>query len=389
MDVPLRPPLAIDRVTSTRPDVFLILPVVALSALGALMIFSASAPRLESLGAAPSETLVRQLLFMATGFVVFAAVSVANERSVRAAAPYLYFAALLLLVAVLTPVGDVRAGAQRWIAVGTIQIQPSEFAKPAMIVALAALLAPAPDQVLSWSRILRALALVGVPAILIVRQPDLGTMLVFGIVAMIMLFVAGASIRQLAALLAGGLVALFAAVRLGFFAFEQYQLDRLTAFLDQTSDIASVNYNLFQSRVTIGSGGLFGKGLFEGTQTNLSFVPSQTTDFIFTAVGEQLGFVGGALVIFLYALIVWRLLLIAANANDRFGRIMVSGVAALVGIQAVVNVGMTIGIMPVTGLPLPFMSQGGSAYIAMALALGLAHAIWLSRSPVPGERRLL
>jgi rod shape determining protein RodA len=353
------------------------------------MIFSASAPRLESLGETPSSTLVRQLLFMAAGFVVFVAASIANERSIHAAAPYFYFAAVLLLVAVLTPIGDIRAGAQRWIAVGSIQIQPSEFAKPAIIVALAALLGPAQDEHLTWSRILRALALVGLPAILIVRQPDLGTMLVFGFVAMIMLFVAGASMRQLAALFAGGLVVLFAAVRLGLFEFQQYQLDRLTAFLDQTSDIDSVNYNLFQSRVTIGSGGLFGKGLFEGTQTNLSFVPSQTTDFIFTAVGEQLGFIGGALVIFLYAVIVWRLLLIAANANDRFGRIMVSGVAALIGVHAVVNVGMTIGIMPVTGLPLPFMSQGGSAYVAMALALGLAHAIWLSRSPVPGERRLL
>jgi rod shape determining protein RodA len=369
--------------------VFLILPVVALSALGALMIFSASAPRLESLGETPSSILVRQLLFMAAGFVVFAAASVANERSIRAAAPYMYFAAVLLLVAVLTPIGDIRAGAQRWIAVGSIQIQPSEFAKPAIIVALAALLAPTQDQQLTWSRILRAVALVSVPAILIVRQPDLGTMLVFGFVAMIMLFVAGASMRQLGALFVGGLMALFVAVRLGFFEFQQYQVERLTAFLDQTSDIDSVNYNLFQSRVTIGSGGLFGKGLFEGTQTNLSFVPSQTTDFIFTAVGEQLGFIGGALVIFLYAVIVWRLLLIAANANDRFGRIMVSGVAALIGVHAVVNVGMTIGIMPVTGLPLPFMSQGGSAYVGMALALGLAHAVWLSRSPVPGERRLL
>jgi rod shape determining protein RodA len=389
MDVPLRPPLALDRAPNTRADVFLILPVVALSALGAIMIFSASAPRLESLGETPSSILVRQLLFIAAGFVVFAAASVANERSIRAAAPYMYFAAVLLLVAVLTPIGDIRAGAQRWIALGSIQIQPSEFAKPAIIVALAALLAPVQDQQLTWSRILRALALVSVPAILIVRQPDLGTMLVFGFVAMVMLFVAGASMRQLGALFVGGLVALFVAVRLGFFEFQQYQLDRLTAFLDQTSDIDSVNYNLFQSRVTIGSGGLFGKGLFEGTQTNLSFVPSQTTDFIFTAVGEQLGFIGGALVIFLYAVIVWRLLLIAANANDRFGRIMVSGVAALIGVHAVVNVGMTIGIMPVTGLPLPFMSQGGSAYVAMALALGLAHAIWLSRSPVPGERRLL
>ena len=197
MDVPLRPPLALDRAPNTRADVFLILPVVALSALGALMIFSASAPRLESLGESPSSTLVRQLLFVAAGFVVFAAASVANERSIRAAAPYMYFAAVLLLLAVLTPIGDIRAGAQRWIALGSIQIQPSEFAKPAIIVALAALLAPIADQQLTWSRILRALALVSVPAILIVRQPDLGTMLVFGFVAMIMLFVAGASMRQL------------------------------------------------------------------------------------------------------------------------------------------------------------------------------------------------
>ena len=388
MDISRRAPLTLERDRHSRPDALLIIPVLALSALGALMIFSASAPRLEALGVSPTSALERQLVFMVLGALAFIVISGMGERGLRAGAPFLFVAAVLLLVAVFV-VGDIRAGAQRWIALGSFQVQPSELAKPALILALAAVLGPTEDEELGWGRILRAVAIAAVPMLLIVTQPDLGTGLVMAFVAVVMLFVAGIPFRRFLALAGAGAVGLAAAFQLGLLQFQQYQLDRLTAFLDQGSDLASVNYNLFQSRLTIGSGGLFGKGLFEGSQTNLSFVPSQATDFIFTAVGEQLGFIGGAIVIFLYAFIVWRLLAVAASANDRFGRLAVAGVAALIAFHAIVNVGMTLGIMPVTGLPLPFMSQGGSAYLAMGIALGIAHVIALQRSPVPGERRLL
>ncbi len=165
-------------------------------------------------------------------------------------------------------------------------------------------------------------------------------------------------------------------------------MTRLAAFLDPTADTAAAQYNQAQSEIAIGSGGFVGKGLFEGTQTNLSFVPEQATDFIFTAVGEQLGFVGGTVVLALFAVLVWRVLVSAAVGRDRFSQLAAAGVAALLMFHVFINIGMTIGLMPVTGLPLPFLSAGGSAFLAMSFALGVAHSSWMRRSPVPGEHQL-
>jgi rod shape determining protein RodA len=170
---------------------------------------------------------------------------------------------------------------------------------------------------------------------------------------------------------------------------KEYQLDRLTGFLNSGDAELTLNYNQVQSQIAIASGGLFGRGLSQGLQTNGAFVPAQRTDFIFTALAEQLGFVGSALVLALFALIVWRLLMVAAAARDRFGYLLGVGMAAMVVFHVFVNVGMTQRLMPVTGLPLPFMSYGGSFYLAMSLGLGMVHAVWLRRSPVPGERFLL
>jgi rod shape determining protein RodA len=165
-------------------------------------------------------------------------------------------------------------------------------------------------------------------------------------------------------------------------------MNRIEILFNPTIDPQGIGYNLAQSKLAIGSGQLFGSGLFAGTQTNFEYVPEQETDFIFTAVGEQLGFVGGLLVLVAFAVIIWRLLVIADNARDRFGALIAVGIAAMMMFHVFVNVGMTIGIMPVTGLPLPFLSQGGSFYLAMTLALGIANSIWLMRTPVPGENQL-
>ncbi len=220
------------------------------------------------------------------------------------------------------------------------------------------------------------------PAALTFFQPDLGTMLVFSFIAIAMLFVGGTTWRQFAFLLVAAVVVAVALFQVG--ALREYQLTRLTAFLDPTSDLdATALYNQRQSEIAIGSGGFLGKGLFEGTQTNLSFVPAQATDFIFTAVGEQLGFVGGAIVIALYSLLVWRILAAAAAGRDSFTRFVAVGVATVVVFHVFVNIGMTMRLMPVTGLPLPFISAGGSAFIAMSIAVGLAHSVWMRRSPVP------
>jgi len=371
----------------SRPDYLLIGIVAVLSVLGLVMILSASGPRLEAAGIARSQQMVRQAIFVAIGAAVFLAGSFISDRNWRLLAPVAYAGALLLLMAVLSPVGAIRQGAQRWISLGLFDLQPSEVAKVAVILAMALLLAPTEENRMAWLRIAKVAVLVVVPAILIFLQPDLGTMLVFGFVTLVMLFVAGTTLRQLILLIVLSIVALLLAVELGIL--HDYQVERLTGFFNPSEQTLGVNYNQNQSQIAIGSGGMFGRGLFEGTQTNLSFVPSQSTDFIFTAVAEQLGFVGGAIVIALYALLILRMLMIAGLARDRFGQLAATGIAAMFGFHVFVNIGMAVGLLPVTGLPLPFLSFGGSFYLAMVLSVAIVNSIWMTHSRMPGERHYM
>jgi rod shape determining protein RodA len=306
-----------------------------------------------------------------------------NLSVVRPWVPALYLGSVVTLILVLSPLGSAVKGAQRWIQLGPVRFQPSEIAKLAVILGLALLLSAA-ARPMRWDRVARAVLIVAVPAGLIFLQPDLGTMLTFGFIAGVMIFVAGATWRQMAALIVAGLVATVAVFQAGVI--KTYQITRLTAFLDETSDVLNTQYNQYQSQIAIGTGGLFGKGLFNGTQTNLRFVPEQSSDFIFTAVGEQLGFVGSLFVIAMFGIIIWRVLVSAVNARDRFSQLASTGVAALVAFHVFVNIGMTIRVMPVTGLPLPFMSSGGTVFVVMSVALGMAHSVWMRRSPLVGER---
>jgi len=367
-----------------RPDLFLVIPYLALSALGIVMVFSASAPRLEALGLDPATQMRRHVLFVVAGIVLFVVASLIDTTTVRLLTPAAYLGSVVVLVVVLTPLGAVVNGARRWIEVGAFVFQPSEFAKIGLILALSSLLARAEGH-LAWLDVARALGIMLVLSLLIFIQPDLGTMLVFGFITFIMLFASGTTWRQLAFLVVAGVVGSIAILQAG--ALKTFQIQRLTAFLDPTDDLAATAlYNQLQSEIAIGSGGFLGKGLFAGSQTNLSFVPEQSTDFIFTAIGEQLGFVGGVLVIVGFAIIAWRLLVAAANGKDRFSQLLATGVAALLMFHIFVNIGMTMSLMPVTGLPLPFLSAGGSAFIAMSIGLGLSHGVWMRRSLLPGER---
>lgn len=375
----------LQRERQLRPDLILILAFIALAGLGIVMVHTASAPRLELLGADPTSLMRRQAVFAVAGVGVFFVASMIDNRTLRSLTPWLFGASVISLMLVLTVVGQSVKGAQRWVQIGPFQFQPSEFVKVALILALAALLSVASER-LRWDHVARAIVLVALPAVLIFLQPDLGTMLVLGFITFVMLFVGGTTARQLGFLSVAGVVSSIGLFRAG--ALKEYQVTRLAAFLDPTADTAVAQYNQAQSEIAIGSGGFLGKGLFEGTQTNLSFVPEQSTDFIFTAVGEQLGFVGGTVVLALFAVIVWRVLAAAAVGRDRFSQLAASGVAALLMFHVFVNVGMTIGLMPVTGLPLPFLSAGGSAFLAMSFAIGLAHSSWMRRSPVPGEHQL-
>jgi rod shape determining protein RodA len=370
---------------NNRSDWILLGTIVALSAFGLLMIYSAT----RSSGTFSME---RQMVFVAAGLIIFMLASNIDYREFRGIVPFVSALILLLLLAVFLfdPVNNVN----RWIPLGLFNLQPAEFAKVVVIVVLAGLLAPSipeRDEIgprsLTWKKVGQAVLVVAVPAVLILREPDLGTTMVFGFILFSMLFVAGATWRQMVALATSAVVGMAAVLRLELLS--EYQMNRIEVLFKPGTDPQGIGYQLRQSKSAIGSGQLFGKGLFEeGTLTAFEYVPEQETDFIFTAVGEQLGFVGGLLVLAVFAILVWRLLVIAANARDRFGALIAAGISAMIMFHVVVNVGMTVGIMPVTGLPLPFLSQGGSFYMAMTLALGIANSVWLMRTPVPGENQL-
>jgi rod shape determining protein RodA len=373
--------IAVDR-RNNRSDQVLFGTMLALSGFGLLMIYSATR-------SAGSVSMERQMIFVAAGLTIYLIASNIDYREYKGVIPWISVGILIALIGVFLfePVN----GARRWIPLGFFKLQPAEFAKVAVIILLAVILSPhTRDEIgrrsLRWTHIFQALAVVAIPAVLVYLEPDLGTTLVFGFILFSMLFAAGATWRQLVALASAAILGVLVVWQQGWLA--QYQLDRIRVLFDPAVDPLGIGYNLAQSKMAVGSGELIGRGLFQGTQTNFEYVPEQETDFIFTAVGEQLGFIGAILVIAAFSVIVWRLLVIAANARDRFGALIAAGIAAMVVFHVFVNVGMTIGIMPVTGIPLPFLSSGGSFYMSMTLALGIANSIWLLRTPVPGENQL-
>jgi rod shape determining protein RodA len=378
-----RVPVFIDRDSPLRPDLVLVLTYLAVSAIGLLMVYSATAPSLEARGLDPTAELKEQAIFVVIGFVVFGIMSSIDLTEIRGFVGPIYVVAIGLLVLVLSPLGDSEGIAQRWIDLGPLQFQPSEVAKIAVVLMLASVLGMA-DTPLTWRTVARALLIVGIPAGLIFLQPDLGTMLVFAFLVLVMLFAAGSTLRQLGFLALATIIGTVGLFQLNLI--KDYQITRLTAFIDPDAASLDAVYNQVQSEIAIGSGGLLGKGLFEGTQTNLQFVPVQSSDFIFTAVGEQFGFVGSVVVLALFAVLLFRLLVIALNARSRFSYLVVTGIAAMIAFHVFVNIGMTVRVMPVTGLPLPFMSSGGTVFVAMSAALGLAHAAWIRRNTTLAER---
>jgi rod shape determining protein RodA len=358
-------------------DLTLVASVLALSCYGLVMIYSATrnAPRLADANLDPQYYLQRQALFVAVGIGIMIVTGLIDYRVYRDFAPFVYAATVGLLTLVLL-FGAVHKGQQASFDLGPFQVQPSEFAKVALIVCLAAYFSSIRGDI-DGRRVIVILALAALPMALIYLQPDLGTTLVFGSILLGMLLVSGAKARHLVALLLIGLVGVVAVVQLGVL--KQYQLDRLTAFLDPQNDTQRSAYNLDQSKTAIGSGGITGKGLFNGTQTNLSYVPEQHTDFIFTAVGEQLGLAGSAVLLALFAIVAWRTWRAAALAKDVAGTLMCVGVLAMFTFQIFENVGMTMGIMPITGIPLPFLSYGGSSTLATFAGIGLVLNVHMRR----------
>ncbi|GAA2115165.1 rod shape-determining protein RodA [Nocardioides bigeumensis] len=345
--------------------------VAGLLVLGTLLVWSATEPREALTGGDPTAYLRKQLVNVGIGLVLLLAVAVTDHRWVRILAPLAYLASIGGLVLVLT-MGSTVNGSRSWLMLGGLSIQPSEFAKLAVVVGMALVCAERADWLKRGVRsfeVLAMLVIAGIPAALILLQPDLGTMLVLSATVFGVLAASGAPRRWLALMVAGGVTGAVAAVSLGVL--KPYQLDRFLAFTNPDLDPRGAGYNVEQARIAVGNGGLFGQGLFDGSQTRSGFVPEQHTDFIFTVAGEELGLVGSAVLIGLLGVVIWRSLVIARATDDVFGRVAAAGIACWFAFQSFQNIGMCLGIMPVTGVPLPFVSYGGSSMFASMLAVGL------------------
>jgi rod shape determining protein RodA len=378
-----------------RLDWSLLAAVLALCLYGLVMIYSATrSPEAAGL-APPSSFALKQSIWLLLALAVFlVTVLVDYERIARWHVP-LYAGALVLLIAVLF-VGRAPSGAASWIAVGGFRLQPSEFAKIAVILSLAAFLGPRVDQIQSLRVVLLSLLIPAAPVLLVVVQPDFGTALVMVAIWFGALYLAGARAAHLGIVLASGL-ALFAlmwnldrppldravpgpiAGIISKAALKDYQKRRLTIFLNPQSDPLGAGYHVIQSRVAIGSGQLTGRGLFRGTQSRLRFIPERHTDFIFSVVGEELGLLGAASMLVLYLFLFWRGLRVAIRARDSLGSLLAAGAISMLIFHCIVNIGMSVNIMPITGLPLTFVSYGGSNLVVSFIAFGLLQNVHIRR----------
>ncbi|HYO38462.1 MAG TPA: rod shape-determining protein RodA [Nocardioidaceae bacterium] len=370
------------RVRVARLDWVLMSAAAVLLAAGALLVWSATSTREDLTLGDPTAYLKRQLVNIAIGVVLGVMVTATDHRWVRILAPLVYAASVLGLVLVLV-MGSTINGSRSWIQLGALSVQPAEFAKLAVVIGMALLVAERTEGALStisrWHvgsvEVAGMLLIAALPAALILLQPDLGTMLVLAAAVFGVLAVSGAGRAWLLGLFVGGVGVAVLAVRLHVL--EDYQLDRFLAFTNPELDPRGAGYNTTQARIAIGNGGIVGQGLFDGSQTRSGFVPEQHTDFIFTVAGEELGLVGSALVIALLGVVLWRALRIAMRADDLFGRVAAAGIACWIGFQGFQNIGMCLGIMPVTGVPLPLVSYGGSSMFATLMAIGLLQNIHL------------
>ena len=378
------------RVVVPRLDWILFGVAAAILTLGTLLVWSATATNGELTPQGDSTAyLHKHLVNIVIGLVLAAVVMATDHRWVRIVTPLVYAASVVGLLLVLV-MGSTINGSRSWLVLGGMSIQPAEFAKLAVVIGMAIVVA---ERIESSSRrraldgmdVTLMLAIAGLPALLILLQPDLGTMLVLSATVFGVLAVAGAPRRWLLGLLAGGIAAATLAVTAGLL--KQYQVNRFMAFTDPTLDPRGAGYNTTQARIAIGNGGLFGKGLFGGSQTRSRFVPEQHTDFIFTVAGEELGLIGAGVLIALFAVLLWRALQIARNADDMFGRMAAAGIACWFAFQTFQNIGMCLGIMPVTGVPLPLVSYGGSSMFASMMAIGLLQNIAMRSSALPVRAR--
>ncbi|MCL0052319.1 rod shape-determining protein RodA [Peptococcaceae bacterium] len=377
-----------------RMDYVLLLTVIVVISFGLVTIASATYAaipvNIEKEGAdinwAALKFVIKQVVWVLIGFgFMFAIIFFTSYESWRKYWKTLYVINLLMLAAVLV-VGTTVSGAQRWISLGSFVFQPSEFAKIIMIVTFATFLTHRERRLNRLIDLMPAFVFVGLPILLILIQPDLGTSLVFLAIMLGMLFMAGANPKLLAGLIGGSMLigggwlyAYFKYPDKIWIPLHDYQIDRLTIFIDPYRDPLGDGYHIIQSQIAIGSGGIAGKGLFNGTQNQLNFLPEQHTDFIFSVVGEEFGFIGSIVLLLLFFIIIYRGIRIAYLSKDTFGTLLAIGIVSMLIFHVLVNIGMTIGIMPVTGLPLPFFSYGGSSMLTNLIAVGILQNIYSRR----------
>ena len=362
-----------------RMDWLLVLVVAGLSAIGVLLVWSATQPALLAAGLDPHTYLKKQLLWVVIGLFLMVAVSFIDSRQLRSWAPLVYGATLLGLLAVLSPLGSDINGAHAWISLpGGFQVEPSEFAKVALVLIIATVFSNWRGGTPGLRSVLVALACAAPLMALVVIEPALGVAMVLSVVTASMIVLSGTKLRILAALAA--IVGVVVAAAGGLHLLKSYQLTRFTSFLHPAADLSGAGYNAAQAKIAVGSGGMFGEGLFHGHLVAGNFVPSQQTDFIFTVAGEELGFVGTITIVVLLGIVIVRALRIATRADDLFGMLVASGVAVWFAFQSFVNIGMTIGITPITGRPLPVVAYGGSAVFADMIAIGMLQSVRRHRS---------
>jgi rod shape determining protein RodA len=354
-------------------DPVLTVSVAILLFMGTLLVYAATRNWYAANGLDPQYYLKRHVINIVIGLLLAWGTTVIDYRLLRAYTPVLWGLGVLGLAFVLLPgVGSTVNGAKAWIPLpGGFQIQPAELAKISIIVGISMLLAERShdsDQPTSKD-VLRALAVAAIPILLILLQPDMGTVFIISASIVAILAVSGAPTKWVAGLLILAVLGGFVATKAGVIS--GYQVKRLQSFVNPNADSQGSGYQLRQARITVGSGGFLGTGLFNGPQTNGRFVPEQQTDFIFTVAGEELGFLGSGFIILLYILILMRAFAIARRSSDPYGQMVCTGVIAWFAFQTFENIGMTLGLMPMTGVPLPFMSYGGSSMFANLIGFGL------------------
>jgi len=350
----------------------------AATVIGSLLVWSASRADLAS-PTDPQSYLKKHLINVVLALVLGFIASRLDHRWLRAYTPVIYVVSMFALLLPFVPgLGTKIAGAQAWIQLpGGFTIQPSEFMKIAVILMMAVILAEK-DRVTEEPKdkdVRLALIVAVLPILVILLQNDTGSVLILGSVTLAVIAVSGARTKWVVGLLISTVVGILLAIQLGLL--KQYQVDRLTSFINPTADASSIAYNSTQARIAIGGGGWFGSGLFHGPQTQGRFVPVNESDFIFTVAGEELGFIGAAILILLLGIVLWRAVVIAMKADDLYGRLVATGIVAWLAFQMFENIGMTLGIMPITGVPLPFVSAGGTSMMATWIAIGLLENIRL------------